>query len=126
MLRGFVVALAVFLLADCSAGMAGTVTIPTFPSPSPGVQVLCPASLYTPFTLEGDPAASPPVWGVDRFGRRFDIIWPPGFRARFTPKLEILDPSGAVVARAGTVSDAGGAGDDNTRGICSIGGKVYF
>lgn len=34
-------------------------------------------------------------------GRRFDILWPSGFRARFSPRLEILDRAGRVVVREG-------------------------
>ena len=115
------------VVVSCEAGSATaarTVSIPTLPSPSPGVEVLCATGLHAPFTLEGDATASPAVWGVDIAGHRFGIVWPPGFKARFSPGLEILDPSGAVVARAGTVSDAGGAGDDPF-GVCSIDGKTY-
>jgi hypothetical protein len=43
------------------------------------------------------------------------VIWPTRFTARFAPRLEILDASGAIVFRAGDkIEDActaGGAGD---------------
>lgn len=118
---------ATVLVIGCEAGSAptaATVNIPTQPSPSPGVEVLCAAAQRTPFRLEGNANASPAVWGVDIARHRFGIVWPPGFSARFSPGLEILDTSGAVVARQGTVSDAGGAGDDPFY-VCSIDGKIY-
>lgn len=120
----FVIVFALVASSGCSAATGQTVTIPTLPSPSPGVQVLCTPALHTPFTLEGDRTKSPPVWGVDIFGRPFPIVWPPGFTARFTPGLEIVDPGGTVVARAGTIRDAVGTGD-STFYVCGIGGKVY-
>jgi hypothetical protein len=58
----------------------------------------------------------------------FAITWPAGFRARFSPGLEILDPSGTVVARGGVViSDAGGGSGLGGEGfdLCSINGKTY-
>ena len=86
---------------------------------------MCPAVLHTPFTLAGDPTKSPPVWGIDAAARSFAIVWPAGFRARFSPGLEVLDPGGSVVARGGVISDAGGAGGDNSFYICGIAGKTY-
>lgn len=116
--------LTILVVANCSAAAGEMVNIPTRPSPPPGRLVLCPAALHTPFTLVGDRTKSPPVWGINLAGQPFAIVWPAGFRARFSPGLEILDPSGTVVARGGVVSDAGGAGDP-TFGICGIGGKTY-
>lgn len=34
-------------------------------------------------------------------GGRRDIIWPPGFTARFDPDLRVLDASGTVVLSKG-------------------------
>ena len=57
--------------------------------------------------------------------QRPSIEWPAGFRARYAPMLEVLDPSGRVVAREGqTVSDAQGGGDPDFA-LCGIGGVVY-
>lgn len=88
------------------------------------MHVLCPLALHLPFTLAGDPSKSPPAWGIEPDGRRFEIVWPPGFRARFTPDLEIVDPNGSLIARAGTVGGIGGAGDDPFY-PCNFGGKIY-
>jgi hypothetical protein len=59
--------------------------------------------------LRGDPNDARLTWetGLDGSGRQ-DIVWPPGYRARFAPGLEVLDPSGRVVARDGDRVPAGG------------------
>ncbi|HEX5467176.1 MAG TPA: hypothetical protein VFW92_10935 [Candidatus Limnocylindrales bacterium] len=120
------VVVAVGLLGCSATPGASIVAVRTRPPAPSGQQILCSVALHVPFTLVGDPTADPPDWGVTRAdARRFDIVWPAGFTARFDPDLEILDPSGAVVARAGTISDAGGTGDDQTVWICGIGGKTY-
>ena len=35
-------------------------------------------------------------------GQRYDLEWPVGYSARFTPQLELLNQSGVVVGREGT------------------------
>jgi hypothetical protein len=44
-------------------------------------------------------------------GNRLDLVWPVGYSVRFMPDLEIVDPSGGVVAREG----------DHLTGMCSPG-----
>jgi hypothetical protein len=58
-------------------------------------------------TLAG--AANDPrvVWLVSAGGVEGDIIWPPGFSARFDPGLQVLDASGTVVFRAGDKISSG-------------------
>jgi hypothetical protein len=65
-------------------------------------------------TLHGDPSDPRIAWLENRLGvpegttgRRMDVVWPAGFRARFTPKLEVLDDLGQVVLREGDL--VGGA-----------------
>ncbi len=42
------------------------------------------------------------IWIVfESDGRQENPLWPTGYRARFAPELEVLDPSGRVVAREG-------------------------
>ena len=42
------------------------------------------------------------VWLEDATSHaRSELVWPPGFAARFTPDLEVLDATGTVVMRAG-------------------------
>jgi hypothetical protein len=52
-------------------------------------------------TLAGDATDHRVAWLVVDGGRRWDVVWPPGFRARFDPNLAVLDASGRVVYRAG-------------------------
>jgi hypothetical protein len=116
------------LLAGCAPDMSGTVGIPTTPTAAPGQHILCQTARLMPFTLAGDPSTSPPVWGVYRDGRPFPIVWPPGFRARFRPGLEVLAPDGTVIAHGGDViTDAGGGTGPGGEGavICSIGNKTW-
>jgi hypothetical protein len=40
------------------------------------------------------------VWMVS--GKRFELEWPVGYSARFTPQLELLDAEGVVVGREGS------------------------
>jgi hypothetical protein len=37
-------------------------------------------------------------------GHREPVLWPEGYRARFTPSLEVLNPFGRVVVREGQSS----------------------
>ncbi len=106
--------------------MSGTVSIPTTPTAAPGQHLLCQTAQILPFTVAGDPSKSPPVWGIDRAGHPFPIVWPAGFRARFKPSLEILAPDGTVIGHGGDViTDAGGGGGGDGVVICSIGGKIW-
>jgi hypothetical protein len=79
-------------------------------------------------TLAGSAADPWLAWMVPGDGTRVDVKWPPGFTARFAPGLEVLNPAGAVVARAGDETQLGGglAGDDplffNT---CNVNGTTY-
>ena len=52
-------------------------------------------------TLAGSPADPRVAWLVSAGGGRQEIVWPPGFSARFTPHLEVIDTSGKTVFRAG-------------------------
>jgi hypothetical protein len=59
-------------------------------------------------TLHGSPDDPRVVW-VSRNGARVDVAWPNGWRARFTPTLELLDSDDNVVAVEGS-SISGGCG----------------
>ena len=55
-------------------------------------------------TLHGDPEDPRVAWLVNQVpgGRqRVEVAWPPGYRARFSPALEVLDGSGSVKLREG-------------------------
>ncbi len=49
-------------------------------------------------------------------GKRVDVVWPAGYRARFTPSLEILDENGNVVLSAGS----------HVTGLCDDGGALLM
>jgi hypothetical protein len=97
-------------VAACGPGASGppaavAVAVATF-KPLPSGE--CPAALMAGMRLRGDGAAKPPVWVEDPQGKRFTVIWPNGFSARFDPKLVLLGSGGGVVARDGDLLDLGG------------------
>jgi hypothetical protein len=61
-------------------------------------------------TLAGDPNDPRVAW-LEGFGNRGEVVWPPGYKARFTPNLEVLDAAGNVVHREG----------DEMPGGCAVG-----
>jgi len=62
-------------------------------------------------TLRGDPNDPRVAWG-EGFGNRGELVWPPGFVARFAPDLEVLDRNGNVFLREGDILPGG----------CAVGG----
>jgi len=59
-------------------------------------------------TIRGDASDPRIVWEVGPSGGRQDVAWPEGCTARFTPKLEVIDPSGRVILRDGDQLTGGG------------------
>ncbi len=62
--------------------------------------------------LRGDPDDPRLAWGeketrVNRLVLRRELVWPPGYTARFVPQLEILDASRHVRFVAGDVIEVG-------------------
>jgi hypothetical protein len=57
--------------------------------------------------LRGAPDDPRLVWMVYPDGGRTDLSWPAGYSARFVPTLEVLDGSGRVVGRDGTLVTGG-------------------
>ena len=83
----------------------GEIALPTErPIPlEPGVGTPC-AGVGLGAVLHGDASDPRAAWLVDTsHGTRIDVVWPPGYRARFAPNLEVLDASEVVVLRAGDV-----------------------
>jgi hypothetical protein len=91
---------------------------PTTASPSPVVPVDIALPVQTPLDvplgvplacrgiginaiLRGDATDPRVAWLVSNLGTRLDVEWPAGYKARFSPKLEVLDASGTVVLREG-------------------------
>lgn len=62
--------------------------------------------------VTGDPLDRRLAWVIsDLGGQRIDVIWPPGYTARFTPRLEVVDQQGVVAYRDG----------DPVSGACTTG-----
>jgi hypothetical protein len=81
----------------------GQYALPTFQATVDGVPVACAGVGYlgevTIHGSTGDPALT---WiKFEPEGRRENLLSPDGYQARFAPALEVLDPSGRVVAREG-------------------------
>jgi hypothetical protein len=79
--------------------------LPT-PGPTPPVIALptvtdlaCSAIGVGGWTITGSPSDPQVVWLVSGDGTRMatKLVWPPGYRARFNPDLQILDANGLVV-----------------------------
>ena len=51
--------------------------------------------------IRGDATDPRVAWLVNTTGTRLDVVWPAGYKARFSPKLEVLDDTGTVVLRDG-------------------------
>lgn len=59
-------------------------------------------------SVEGRPNDPRGVWLRTQSGaRRIDVLWPPGYAARFADRLEILDNTGQIVLRGGDVISGG-------------------
>jgi len=106
------VVLPVGLAAACGAPQPSST-----PSPVPTPAVVLPtvhelghacAGVNLDAALAGDPTDPRVAWlKPDGAPNRIEIVFPPGFSARFSPHLEILDAVGVVVAREGDHIDGG-------------------
>lgn len=120
MMKTFAIALLCVLLVGCAAPVTkspvGSPTLETFALPTVnGASDACAGIGLVGATLTGDPHDPRVAWlKSPANGGRIDIVFPPGFSARFTPRLEILDAAGQVVARDG----------DPVEGGCDTGGGV--
>ena len=87
------------LVATLFLAACGTATrpLPTLSSDNGG----CRGVALLNVTLAGDPNDPRVAWLASTGGGRREIIWPPGFSARFDPNLEVLDAAGREVFRAG-------------------------
>jgi hypothetical protein len=66
-----------------------------------GRTLLCSGVGFIGAKIRGSPDDPVVVW-VDRDGTNLKLAWPSnGFVAQFTPLLEVVDPSGQVIFRAG-------------------------
>lgn len=81
----------------------GEIPLPTFLEEVDGQPQLCAGSWYEgDVRVHGSPDDPALTWIVfANDGHRENLLWPPGYRARFTPMLEVLDPFGRVYSREG-------------------------
>ncbi len=100
LVRGCIVAamraLAVVAILIMQTACSVTRTLPTLASDNGGCR-----GVGLDATLAGSPADPRVAWLLSSGGGRQEIVWPPGFSARFTPHLEVHDASGTTVFRAG-------------------------
>jgi hypothetical protein len=83
--------------------MSGLLLLPSVPLEL----TACPGTgLGDEAVLAGDPTDRAIAW-VMQGPTRIDVVFPPWLGARFTPDLEIVDPDGRTVARAGDKIDGG-------------------
>jgi hypothetical protein len=111
---------------------SGYVAITTLPDVTPSADnAACMGVGFGDAFLRGDRTAAEPVWielasGLGGNARR-SVTWPAGFRARFTPRLELLDASGRIVAREGDLlTRLGGYPNDDLHWVVTeINGRSY-
>jgi hypothetical protein len=101
-MRPTAVVLALLVVSGCAASpkplASDEVALPTDPRiESPEA---C-AGIGVSASLRGDATDPRLAWLVDKVGRRIEVTWPPDYRARFNPKLEVLDADGVVMLREG-------------------------
>lgn len=108
-------------IAPLTPGELGLATEPPVSNPS-GVVLAC-GGVGLDAIVAGDPTDPHLVWLVNQgpgsgSGGRRDVVWPPGYRARFTPSLVVLDTSDTVRLREG----------DRVGGACRVlpDGRVYL
>ncbi len=56
------------------------------------------------YVLHGSPDDPRFVWLTEADGNRRDLVWWPGTSARFTLGLEVIDPSGRIIAHDGSLA----------------------
>ncbi|HEX7473902.1 MAG TPA: hypothetical protein VF323_12530, partial [Candidatus Limnocylindrales bacterium] len=73
-----------------------------------GVRLLCGGTgLVGGFFLHGSPTDPRSAWMIVPDGSRRELAWSVGYSARFVPGLEVVDETGRVVAREGSVIEGG-------------------
>jgi|GEM_PF-2561403 len=82
---------------------AGEYALPVLrrPALAAGEYYMCAGVGLLHATLRGDPSDPWVAW-LDLGARRANVTWPDGYRARFSPDLEVLDAAGTVVLRDGS------------------------
>lgn len=85
-----------------------------------GNPVVCKGSGIVPHgvegILDGQAGAKDPVWLVNQTGARISVVWPEGFTVRFTPRVELLNEKGAIVATGGDPVELGQVSEGDAKG----------
>lgn len=69
-----------------------------------GQPLLCAGGgLVGDYRLHGSPRDARVVWMIEPNGNRTELAWPVGYRARFSPNLELVSDGGTVVGREGSL-----------------------
>ena len=107
-MRPAVVVLALLVVSACAAFplplAPGEIALPTDPRIESSQEC---AGIGVSASLHGDAADPHVAWLVNDLGNRIDVTWPPGYRARFTPEIEVLDANGVVVLKEGDAITGG-------------------
>jgi hypothetical protein len=83
-----------------------------------GLTLSCAGTGWIGAQIHGSPDDPTVVWVISA-GARLRVAWPfGGYVARFTPSLEVLDPSGNVILREG--DSVGGGCQTADRGIWQV------
>jgi hypothetical protein len=113
---------------------SGFIDLPTLSGVAPdtgGAPLGCAGVGFSDSILHGSPTAADHVWleAVDTHVSPpvVAVRWPAEFRARFVPALELLDSTGAVVAREGDLLKTVGGypGADGRFAIWEFDGRSY-
>ena len=83
-----------------TAILAGTVALPTLTAAEAAAAANCLRGTGY-WVLRGSATGRWLTWAEGIEGPEMQLVWPTGYRARFTPLLEVLAPDGTVVAREG-------------------------
>lgn len=92
----------VALLLAGAVGACGLVGVTSGLPSNPAWHGGCRIKVGHVVTLHGSATDPRMTWAIDQSsGERLDLLWPVGYRVRFSPGLEVLSKEGVVVGREG-------------------------
>jgi hypothetical protein len=105
-----IIAVGAFVIACGPPTTVKTMPLKSIPNPPQAC-----AGVGLEGVVRGNPSDPLIAW-IEGGGQRLEAIWPAGYQAAFTPRLEVLDAGGRVVLRDGDPVSAG----------CVIGDEIYL
>lgn len=87
--------------------LLGCVTATTVPLPVAPFPNACRGIGLEDAILVGSPDDPRFTWLISLNGHRTDLVWPPGYSARFAPELEVLNEAREVVFQQGDAVEGG-------------------